>query len=41
MKKKYETPIAETVRIDTSDIITLSAETEGSGITDNWDELVK
>ena len=41
MKKKYETPIAETVRVDTSDIITVSAETEGSGLTDNWNDLVE
>ena len=41
MKKKYEAPIAEAIRIDMKDIITVSAETEGSGLTDNWDELVK
>ena len=41
MKKKYEAPVAEAIRIDTKDIITVSAETEGSGLTDNWDELVK
>jgi hypothetical protein len=40
MKYKYETPTVELLKVRTEDIITLSTETEGTGVTDNWDDLV-
>lgn len=40
MKKTYETPTVELLTVRTEDIITLSTEAEGSGVTDNWEDLV-
>jgi hypothetical protein len=40
MKKKYEAPTADILTVRAEDIITLSTETTGSGITDNWNDLV-
>lgn len=40
MKKRYEAPTVEMLTVHTEDIITLSTESEGSGVTDNWEDLV-
>ena len=40
MKNKYETPTVELLTVLTEDVITVSTEAEGSGVTDNWENLV-
>ena len=40
MKSRYETPTAELLAVSVKDIITVSIESEGSGVSDKWDDLV-